>query len=100
MVHCTDIAGSVGCSIGQVKPGDERICCHAPNEALSEKSCLPRFAADGCFDGNGCRHPLMKQAPSVHPIDAARLCLIRFGPIERRPDEARTSRAATTTRFN
>ena len=31
MVHRTDIAGSVGCSMGQVSPGDHGICRHAPN---------------------------------------------------------------------
>jgi hypothetical protein len=31
MVHRTDIAGSVGCSMGQVSPGDDGICRHAPN---------------------------------------------------------------------
>jgi hypothetical protein len=31
MVHRTDIAGSVGGSMGQVSPGDDGICRHAPN---------------------------------------------------------------------
>lgn len=31
MVHRTDIAGSVGCSMGQVSLGDDGICRHAPN---------------------------------------------------------------------
>jgi hypothetical protein len=31
MVHRTDIAGSVGCSMGQINPGDDGLCRHAPN---------------------------------------------------------------------
>jgi hypothetical protein len=31
MVQCTDIAGSIECSMGQVSPGDDGICRLAPN---------------------------------------------------------------------
>jgi hypothetical protein len=31
MVQRTDIAGSIGCSMGQVSPGDDGMCRHAPN---------------------------------------------------------------------
>jgi len=37
MVHRTDIAGSVGRSRGQVNPGDDSICRHAPSGAFIEK---------------------------------------------------------------
>jgi len=36
----TGIAGSVGCSMGQVNPVDDGVCRHAPNGALIEKSLL------------------------------------------------------------
>jgi hypothetical protein len=90
MVHRTDIAGSVGCSIGQVKPGHDRIRGHAPNGALRLKHHLPRSSVDCCFGGEAHRHLLMKRSPSVHPIDAAKLCPIRFGPTDPWPDEAWT----------
>jgi len=31
MVQRTDIAGGIGCSMGQASPGDDGICRHAPN---------------------------------------------------------------------
>jgi hypothetical protein len=31
MVHRTDVAGSVGCSMGQISPGYDGLCQHAPN---------------------------------------------------------------------
>jgi hypothetical protein len=81
MVHCTDIAGSVECSIGQVKPGHDRVRRHARNGALSENHHLPRSSADACFGGKGRRRLFMKAAPSAHPVDAAILCQVRFGSI-------------------
>ena len=81
MVHCTDIAGSVGCSIGQLKLGHDRICRHAPNGALSENHHLPSASADCGFGGEGRRHPFMTAAPSADPIDAVILFPVSFGPI-------------------
>jgi hypothetical protein len=68
MVHCTDVAGRVGCSMGQAKPGDDGICCHAPNGALLEKSHLPKISASSYFDGKKCSHLLMAAVPSVHAV--------------------------------
>ncbi len=79
MVHCTDSAGSVGCSIGQ--PGHDRMRRHARNGAPSENHYLPRVSADCVFGGEGRRHPFMTAAPSAHPIDAAILFPVSFGPI-------------------
>jgi hypothetical protein len=42
MVHCTGIAGSVGCSMGQVNPGDDGMRRHEPNGVLIQKSYLPK----------------------------------------------------------
>jgi hypothetical protein len=42
MVHRTDIAGWVGCSMGRVSPGKDGMCRHAPN-ALIEKRHLRRL---------------------------------------------------------
>ena len=42
MVHRTDIAGSVGCSRGQVNPGNDGICRHAPSGALIEETVFYR----------------------------------------------------------
>jgi hypothetical protein len=79
MVHCTDSAGSVGCSIGQ--PGHDRMRRHAPSDALSENHYLPRSSADCVFGRKRRRPPFLKAAPSVHPIDAAILFPVSFGPI-------------------
>jgi len=41
MVHCTDIAGSVGRNTGQVS-GDDGLCRHAPNVTLIDKTHFPK----------------------------------------------------------
>jgi hypothetical protein len=81
MVHRTDIAGSVGCSImGQVNPGDDGMCRHAPNVVLIQKKVIYR---------NRCLFVLRRQEvqPSLHDgssVGPSSLCRDRW------PDEALT----------
>jgi hypothetical protein len=68
MVHRTDIAGSVGCSMGQVSPGDAGICRHATKNVLIEKSHLPETSAYSSFGGKKCSRLFMTAVRSVHGI--------------------------------
>ena len=68
MVHRTDVAGSIGCSMGQISPGTDGMCRHAPHGALLEKSHFPEPLSHSCVGGNnGCRL-FMTAVPSVHAI--------------------------------
>jgi hypothetical protein len=94
MVHRTDVAGSVGCSIiGQAKPGHERIC-HASNGVLREdRACIEKsyFSEIDIYPGSylyqslttlgstKCGRRFMTAIPSVHAI-----CVDALGPIKRR----------------
>jgi hypothetical protein len=72
MVHRTDIAGSVGWSMGQSSPGDDGRCRHAWNGAPvmvpSSKSHLPKNSATSYFGGKKCGRLFMTAVLSVHAI--------------------------------
>jgi len=68
MVHRTDIAGSVGCIIERVNPGDDGRRRHAPNAALIEKKSFTETAAYSSFGGKKCSRLFMTAVPSVHAV--------------------------------
>ena len=76
MVHCTGIAGSVGCSMGQVNSGDGGACRHAPNGVPIQKL-FTETSAYPCFAGKKCCL-LVTAVPSVHAIYVETL-----GPMKR-----------------
>jgi hypothetical protein len=72
MVHRTDIAGWVGCSMGQVSSGDGRMC-HPPNGAPIEKFHLPEPPPVFHFGGKTRCRFFVTAVPSVHAIGAEAL---------------------------
>ena len=81
MVHCIDIAGRVGCVMGQVNPGGDGMRRHhqAPHrDAPIEKSHLPENAAYSYFGGKKRSRLFMMAVPSVHAV-----CVETLGPMKR-----------------
>jgi hypothetical protein len=69
MVHRTDIAGWVGCSMGQVSSGDGGMR-HPPNGAPIEKFHSPKPPPAFYFGDKTCCRLFMMAVPSVQAIDA------------------------------
>jgi hypothetical protein len=78
MMHRTDIAGSIGCSMGQANPVDDGICRHAPNGALIRKIFCRNLCLSGIRRQEVLSSSLMTAVPSVHAIYVETL-----GPIKR-----------------
>ena len=78
MVQRTDIAGSVGCSSGQVNLGDDGISRHAPSGTLFEILIIPETSAYSYFGGEKCSRRFLTALPSVHAI-----CVETLGPMKR-----------------
>ncbi|MDB5575609.1 MAG: hypothetical protein JWR80_785 [Bradyrhizobium sp.] len=89
MVHCTDIAGSVGCGIGQGTPDLGRKRGDAPIGSLGVSGASPKIIisrSETCvrsrFGGRKRSGRFMTAISSVHAVDAdAR------GPVKRHHQE-------------
>jgi len=97
MKHRTDTAGTVGCRMGQLPPGNDGMRRHRSNFALIEKNSSknhpPEASAYSLFGGTKCNRRFMTAIPSAHAVyvDAP-------GPIKRRHHN--TAKLATTSRSN